>query len=75
MVNLRFLINLFFPIYIFTKRTGFYLELAIPARKHKHLLLLHEVLGSNPYPIKPLTRCQSLATVATLMCGYWRKAA
>jgi len=30
---------------------------------------LFEVWGSNLEPIKSLTRCQRLATVATLMCG------
>jgi len=37
------------------------------------LLLVREVWGSNPEPIKPLTRCQWLATAAILMCGFWRK--
>jgi len=29
---------------------------------------------SNPEPIKSPTRCQQLATVATLLRGPWRKA-
>jgi len=39
------------------------------------LLLLREVWGSNPEPIKSPTSYQRLATAATLMCvGPWRKA-
>jgi len=30
--------------------------------------------GFSPDPIKSPIRCQQLATVATLMCGLWRKA-
>jgi len=41
----------------------------------RRLLLAREVWGSNPDPIISLTRCQRLATVATLKCGTWRKAA
>jgi len=40
----------------------------------KRLLLVQEVWDSNPEPITTPTRCQQLATVATLMCGPWRKA-
>jgi len=32
------------------------------------------LLGSNLEPIKSLTRCQLLATIATLMYRPWRKA-
>jgi len=38
-------------------------------------LLVQEVRGSNPEPIKSPKRCQQLATVTTLMCGPWRKVA
>jgi len=38
-------------------------------------LLVQEIRGSNPEPIKSLTRCQRLATVTTLMCRLWHKAA
>jgi len=38
-------------------------------------LPVREVWGSNSDPIKSPTRCQRLATAATLMCGPWRKAA
>jgi len=34
-----------------------------------------EEWGSNPEPIKSLTRCQRLAIAAILMCGPWCKAA
>jgi len=40
----------------------------------KRLLLVREVWGSNPKPIKSPTRCQQPATAATWMCGPWRKA-
>jgi len=41
----------------------------------RRLLLVRKVWGSNPEPIKSPKHCQRLATVATLMCGPWRKAA
>jgi len=41
----------------------------------RHSLLVRKVWGSNSEPIKSPTLCQRLATVATLMCGPWRKAA
>jgi len=41
----------------------------------KKFALVREVWGSNLEPIKSSTRCQRLATVATLSYGPWRKAA
>jgi len=35
----------------------------------RRLLLVWEVWGSNPEPIKSPIRCQRFATVAALMCG------
>jgi len=40
----------------------------------RHSLLVREVWGSDPEPIKFLTRCQQLAIVAILMFGPWRNA-
>jgi len=37
----------------------------------RHLLLVQQVLGSNPKPIISLTRCQQLATIATLIANLW----
>jgi len=39
------------------------------AQAVKRLLLVREVWGSNPEPIKSPTRCHWHATVATLKCG------
>jgi len=39
----------------------------------RRLLLVREVWGPNPEPIKSPIHCQRLATAATLMCGPWRK--
>jgi len=41
----------------------------------RRTLLVREVWGSNLEPNKSPTRYQQLATVATLMCRPWRKAA
>jgi len=41
----------------------------------RQLLLVREVWSLNPEPIKSSTRCQRLATAATLMCGPWHKGA
>jgi len=45
------------------------------AQVARRSLLVREVWSSNPEPIKSPTCCQQLVTVATLMCGHWRKAA
>jgi len=45
------------------------------AQVERRLLLVRKVWGSNPTLIKSPTRCQWLATAATLMCGSCRKAA
>jgi len=39
----------------------------------RRLCLVCEVWSSYPETIKSPTRCQRLATAATLMCGPWRK--
>jgi len=41
----------------------------------RHLPLVQEVWGSNPEPIRSLTRCQRLTTAATLMYEPWHKVA
>jgi len=45
------------------------------AKVVRRSLLVREVGGSNLEPIKSPTRCQRLATVATLMCEPWAQAA
>jgi len=42
-------------------------------QEQERLPLVRELRGSNPEPIKSLTRCQRLATAAALKCGPLRK--
>jgi len=55
--------------YYYARKTG---QMALMVRR---LPLVRKEWGSNLEPIKSPTRCQRLATAATLMCGPRRKAA
>jgi len=54
---------------------GYYFSIFQMTQVVRRLLLMREVWGSNPKPIKSSTRCQRLTAASTLMYGPWRKAA